>query len=109
MSAAARETPETPLAWLRRFVASAFAVACLIGVAVWGHTTDWQFGWHHSRSNSVGQIADLASIHFGPPISMADKAPGALKREVALAISSAEAVEKAGIDVAPVWTAPVTD
>lgn len=99
------------LGWLRRALPTSLVLVTLSGIAIWGHSTEWEFGWH-LRANS-GEVAKEApqkvSITFGAAITMTTDLPAVLRRQIGLTYASAEAMEKAGIEVAPVWTAPMTD
>jgi membrane fusion protein, heavy metal efflux system len=99
------------LAWLRRFASTTLVVAILVGVALWGRMTEWQFGWHRSKTmnDATTRPTELATISLGPTAIDASKLPVELQRPVSLVFTSAEAVENAGIDIAPVWTSPMTD
>lgn len=98
-------------AWLGRSVTAAMVIAVLVGVAIWGHLTGWQVCWHRSPLTNNGAIGptELASITIGQVATESDAIPTALRRQISMVFASAEAVDKAGIDVAPVWTAPMTD
>lgn len=94
--------------WLRRALPTAFVLVIFAGIAIWGHLTEWEFGWHR-HGNEVAEPAKKVAIRFGAALATPGNLPMALRRQIGLVFPSSEAVDKAGIEVAPLWTAPMTD
>lgn len=83
-------------------------LAALAGVAYWGHHTGWTL---HPGGPPGRAVPDrgLAEVRVGPPEPGWEDLPPALRRPVTIAFDSAEAVERAGIDIAPAWQDRVTE
>lgn len=80
-------------------LSTAAAVAALAGLGYWGHATEWTFGVGHAGPSheAAAGTTEVARVAFGPG------------RSATIAFDSAEAVDKAGVDIAPVWKATMTD
>ena len=105
--------PGPPVGMFGRLFGSVPAVlvlASLAGVAYWGHQTEWKFTHRHDTENAetIPEPAGLAVVrrHLAGPES--SPLPG-ITGEVSIEFQSAEAVEKAGIDIAPVWRTAMTE
>lgn len=105
-SVAAR-APNDGLRRLARTVPTAFVLALLGGVAYWGHRTGWTF----SAAAPVPDRSAVSVPDFPHPVVRLSPAAG-LRANGAVArieFESAESVERAGIDITPVWTSSLTD
>lgn len=91
-----------------RAVPAAVVLAALAGAAYWGHHTGWTL---HPGGPPGRAVPDrgLAEVRVGPPEPGRADLPPALRRPVAIVFDSADAVEKAGIDVAPAWQERATE
>jgi cobalt-zinc-cadmium efflux system membrane fusion protein len=91
-------------------VPTALVVLALAGVAFWGHHTDWSFAVRHravkEQGHGRGELAQVRSEPAGK--DSAEALPG-LGRRVRIEFESADAVERAGIDIAPAWQAAMTE
>jgi cobalt-zinc-cadmium efflux system membrane fusion protein len=95
-----------PLRRVARTFSTAFVLALLGGVAYWGHRTGWTFSQIApiSEPSAVGEAASPRPLVR----RSSDASPRA--REVArIEFGSAEAVDRAGIDVTPVWASALTE
>jgi cobalt-zinc-cadmium efflux system membrane fusion protein len=95
--------------WLRRAGPFALVAAGLVGVAVWGHRTDWTFTRSPRQADQPTAGADeLARVRVGAIPQRAD-VPSALRREVVIEFDSADAVDTAGIGIAPAWPGAIAE
>lgn len=101
--------PISPGGWLRRTLPSTLVFALLIGLGLWGHSTDWAFGVvnHGLQFGTRDAAANLTTIRFdeATPRPIESRFP----MGAALVFATDYDVERAGIDIAPVWTAPMTE
>lgn len=81
-----------------RSLTTAAAIGLLAGLGYWGHSTEWTFRRDHGGEvhESAGR-AEVARVTLGPGQS------------ATVIFDSAEAVEKAGVEVTPVWKAAMTE
>jgi cobalt-zinc-cadmium efflux system membrane fusion protein len=108
--------PERPppatgfLPWLRRTVPFVLVAAGLVGVAVWGHRTGWTFGpTARPTGRPPSAPAELARVRVGAALPARSDIPSALRREVTIEFDSADAVDAAGIAIAPAWPGAITE
>jgi cobalt-zinc-cadmium efflux system membrane fusion protein len=94
--------------WLRRTVPFVLVAAGLVGVALWGHRTDWTFG-PMTRQTERPSAPELARVRVGATLPAQPDMPSALRREVVIVFDSADAVDVAGIKSTGVWRGPITD
>lgn len=100
---------------LRRLVGGAAAVviiAALATVAYFGHATGWRFGTQKRPPVATDMAHDglgIATVRVGRAVGDPSPLPPALRREFAVEFDSAEAAEKAGIDIIPAWKSAVTE
>lgn len=100
MNDAAVEPKRGILASAARSLSTAAVVAGLAGFAYWGHATEWHFGLGRTATHEASvndRPADTARVTVGPG------------RETVITFASAEAAERVGVDVVPVWKAPMTE
>lgn len=98
------------LPWLRRTVPLVLVAAGLVGVALWGHRTDWTFGSSDRRAEKSPSAPDeLARVRVGRALPERPDIPTALRREVTIEFDSAGAVDAAGIGIAGVWPGAITE
>ncbi|MFO0809042.1 MAG: efflux RND transporter periplasmic adaptor subunit [Gemmataceae bacterium] len=93
--------PESEPGFMGRAVRSLTTVAAvglLAGLGYWGHSTEWTlgFGRHGTDRETTGQ-SEVARVTPGPG------------KGATVTFDSAEAVDKAGVEVAPVWKAAMTE
>ncbi len=105
------DRPATGLVpWLRRTVPFALVVAGLVGVAVWGHCTDWTFSpTPRPTERSPAALGELARVRVGSALPARPDVPTALRHEVTIEFDSAEAVDAAGIAIAPAWPGAIAE
>jgi cobalt-zinc-cadmium efflux system membrane fusion protein len=93
---------------LRRAASSALVAAGLLGVAYWGHQTDWTFAGAPRRGGPPpAPSAGLARVRLGKPVRPDLASP--LRHEVSIEFDSADAVDGAGIAIAPAWPGATAD
>jgi len=83
-------------------------LAAFAAAAVWGHRTEWTFGFGHRAEphrKSGRTSAGIASVRILPAPAKGTQS----YRLAEIEFDSAEAVERAGIDVAAAWTAPMEE
>src|SRR5262245_3253891 len=99
------------VASLRQFLPTVTVLGLMVGIALWGHMTEWNFGIHRSRYDAESQerSTPFATLRIGTVASNAGNLPAEVKRPMSLVFPSGDVVDKAGIDVTPVWTAPMTE
>jgi cobalt-zinc-cadmium efflux system membrane fusion protein len=98
------------LFWLRRTVPFVLVTAGLVGVALWGHRTDWTFGaTPRPAERSPSAPAELARVRVGSTLPARPDIPSAIRREVTVEFDSADAVDAAGIAIAPAWAGPIAE
>lgn len=98
--------------WVVRALSSVAVIAVLSGIAYWGHVTEWTFSPSHTRNGSHAQSpgeAGIAVVRTGKAVPGGERHPPALKHTVSIEFPSAEAVDRAGIDIAPVWRSVMAD
>lgn len=105
------DRPATGLVpWLQRTVPFALVVAGLVGVAVWGHRTDWTFGpTPRPTERSPAALGELARVKVGRELPLRPDIPTALRHEVTIEFDSTEAVDAAGIAIAPAWPGAIAE
>ena len=105
------DRPATGLVtWLRRTVPFALVAAGLVGVAVWGHRTDWTFGPTPRPTEGLPATpGELARVTVGRELPPQPDVATALRREVVIEFDSAEAVDAAGIAIAPAWPGAIAE
>jgi cobalt-zinc-cadmium efflux system membrane fusion protein len=86
-----------PSVWSRllHLVSGLVVTAGLVGVAYWGHRSDWRFVEHGLPRDAHTDRESVAVVEGDPPTR--------------LRLTSVEAAERAGIDVTPSWEGVVTD
>jgi cobalt-zinc-cadmium efflux system membrane fusion protein len=85
-----------------RALSALAVVTLLVAAAYWGHATEWTFSPRAPHPARLGEPR--------PPEGLAAVRPGTAGRdEVTIVFDSAEAVERAGIDATPAWTAAMTE
>ncbi|HJT77469.1 MAG TPA: efflux RND transporter periplasmic adaptor subunit [Gemmataceae bacterium] len=91
--------------WLTKAVPTALVVTGLGGLAYWGHKTEWKFVERHApgKADSVHDQGGLAVVKRAPAGADGTTASAGARGIALVEFASAEAVEKAGIDIAPVW------
>lgn len=85
-------------------------LASIGGLAWWGHGTEWQFGYGKNPANeasNAGQSNPALRVMIVPSVPLKD-VPG-LKQTVRIEFDTEAAVEKAGIEIAIAWKAPMID
>lgn len=105
--------PGHPIGLLGRLlnaVPMVLVVASLAGLAYWGHQTEWTFTDRHSSKDAetIPEPAGLAVVRRHPAGQASSPLPG-IPEGASIEFQSAEAVEKAGIDIAPVWRTAMTE
>lgn len=92
------------LGWLSKAVPTALVVVALGGLAYWGHRTEWNFVERHAADKADPSDKNgLAMVKSEPSATDGSEALPGTRGRVQVEFTSAEAVEKAGIDIAPVW------
>jgi cobalt-zinc-cadmium efflux system membrane fusion protein len=78
--------------------------AGLVGVALWGHRTDWTFT-HSPRpaEPTTGGSSGLARVRVGAALPARPDILSTLRREVVIEFEPADAVDAAGIGIVGVW------
>lgn len=110
--AAPERPPPVPgfLPWLRRTVPFVAVAAGLVGFALWGHRTDWTFGPKDRRTDRPPTATgELARVRVGSLLPARPDVPTALRRDVVIEFDSADAVDAAGIAIAPAWPGPIAE
>ncbi|MBN9122247.1 MAG: efflux RND transporter periplasmic adaptor subunit [Planctomycetes bacterium] len=96
--------------WLRRTIPFALVAAGLVGVALWGHRTDWTFTQTPpAAERSPPAPGELARVRVGTPLPARSDVPTAFRYEVTIEFDSADAVDAAGIGIAGVWLGTIAD
>lgn len=106
------QAPRPLVGRVAQAVSALCVVAALAGVAYWGHVTEWTFTRGHAGSATKEQEsgeAGVAVVRTGPVVPGGERLPASLRRSVTVEFPSAEAVDRAGIDIAPVWHSAMTD
>ncbi len=92
------------LGWLSKAVPTALVVVAIGGLAYWGHRTEWNFVERHAPEKAGSSDKNgLAVVKSEPAATDGLGALAGVSGRVRVEFTSAEAVEKAGIDIAPVW------
>jgi cobalt-zinc-cadmium efflux system membrane fusion protein len=106
-----RPPPATGLVpWLRRVVPFALVAAGLVGVALWGHRTDWTFTrTPRPPEQPPAGVDGLARVRVGNVLPPRPDIPSALRREVVIEFDSAADVDAAGIGIVGVWPGAFTE
>ncbi len=104
------------IGWLTRVTPNALVIVALCGLAYWGHRTEWNFV--DSPGSAKGAAAEKAETESDPLQLIMERKertkenakllPGA-RGTVRLQFSSTEAVDKAGVDIAPAWQMAMTE
>lgn len=108
---AAKPGPASGLmGWLAGTAPTVLAVLGLGGAAYWGHVTEWRFAFPPpvTDSETNHHSADMAVARPGVPGPASSPPPG-WPSGMSIVFPSAEAVDKAGIDIAPVWRTAMTE
>lgn len=96
-----------------RAAGTALVLAALAGLGYWGHATGWNFatiGPEDDRSGAPDrESVGSATVRYGSDPARPGGQPPPLDRGVVIEFPSAEAAEKAGIDIAPAWRTAVTE
>jgi cobalt-zinc-cadmium efflux system membrane fusion protein len=95
-----------------RMLSGLAVVALLAAAAYWGHVTEWTFSpsaLRPPRPVEPHSSQGLTTVRPEPGPAARSNLPPALRRGAVIAFDSAEAVERAGIDVTPAWTAAMTE
>lgn len=92
--------------WIRRAVPTAVVLAALVSLALWGHHTEWRFGFGHREAMPDTGTGPLATIRLGRGVLSNEST---LPDGTALVFRSAEDIDRAGIDSAPVWKTAMTE
>jgi cobalt-zinc-cadmium efflux system membrane fusion protein len=109
-TSAPTERPATGLVpWLRRTVPFVLVAAGLVGVALWGHRTDWTYMQTTRQAEPPAPPGELARVRVGSAMAARPDVPSALRREVVIEFDSAGAVDAAGIGIAPAWPGPIAE
>lgn len=97
-------------AWLRRTVPFVLVATGLVGIALWGHRTDWTFTQvpRQSEPPTAGD-GELARVRVGATLPQRPDIPSALRREVTIEFESVGAVDAVGIGIAPAWPGPIAE
>lgn len=97
--------------WARRALPTGFVLALLVGLASWGHFTEWEFGWHRNVDHGAEESSIDQGIRLivGQTVDAKSDIPLPLRRQLSLTFPSAKVVERLGIEVMPVWSSPMTD
>lgn len=96
--------------WLQRTVPFVLVTAGLVGVAYWGHRTDWTFTrTPRPEEQPTDSAVSLARVRIGGTLPARPDIPSALRREVVIEFDSAAAVDAAGIVIAPAWPGGITE
>ncbi|MFM9963641.1 MAG: efflux RND transporter periplasmic adaptor subunit [Planctomycetaceae bacterium] len=101
-----------PRGWFRAVIGSVpmlLTFALLAGVAVWGHRTEWKFATAPrggENSSTVAKIEDVLTVETD---TLLPSDPNVATSGRRVRVTSKEAAEKLGIDVAPVWEAAMTE
>lgn len=90
---------------LLQTVPTALVLAGLSGVAYFGHETGWTFSKTQTDTSSVTDGADVAH----PVVRLSAIGTGGGRPVARIEFDSIAAVERAGIDIAPVWTTALTE
>lgn len=100
-----------PVAWLRRAVPVALVTVAMVGVAFWGHRTDWTFTRTSPLSEppAVEPAVGLARVRVGAALRDRPDVPSVLRREVTIEFESAGAVDALGIAIEPVWPGAIAE
>lgn len=101
--------PTGLISWLRRTVSFLLVGVGLVGVALWGHHTNWTFGAAHRPAELPSMPGELARVRVGDAFPARADIPTALRREVVIEFESAEAAGAAGIAIAPAWPGSITE
>jgi membrane fusion protein, heavy metal efflux system len=90
--------------WLTKNMPTALVITVLGGLAYWGHRTEWNFVERHANEKAESSDKKLLVLVKREPAATdgLGTLPGVSGR-VWVEFKSAEAVEKAGIDIAPAW------
>jgi cobalt-zinc-cadmium efflux system membrane fusion protein len=82
----------------------------LVGVALWGHDTDWTFIAALAPADpSTGGASELTSVRVGGALPERPDVPSTLRREVVIELDSAAAVQGAGIKTDQVVQGSITE
>lgn len=95
--------------WVRRTVPFVLVAAGLVGVALWGHRTDWTFTRTPRSAERSSAPGELARVRVGAALPARPDIPSALRREVTIEFDSVDAVDAAGIAIAPAWAGPIAE
>ncbi len=99
-----------PVAWLRRAVPAALVTTALVGVAVWGHRSDWTFARTARPAEQVPAVrTGLARVRVGGELRSRPDVPSVLRREVAIEFDTTDAVDGLGIAIEPVWPGAIAE
>lgn len=101
--------PTGLVSWLRRTVPFVLVATGLIGIAFWGHRTDWTFGATQQTERPRSAPAELARVKVGRDLPPRSDIPTALRREVTIEFDSADAVDAAGIAISPAWPGGIAE
>lgn len=95
----------------RRALPTGLVLALLVGLALWGHFTEWEFGWHRKVDHGPEEssIDQGLRLIVGQTLDATSDIPLPLRRQLSLTFPLAEVVDKLGIEVMPVWSSPMTD
>lgn len=103
---------ETPIRNVATKVSAIVVVGALVGVAYWGHVTEWRFHLLDQRAHVDVPGAEPQSsteVKFGSIASENRELPSAFQRSATISFRSMEAVELTGIDVSGAWSSSVTE
>ena len=94
------------LDWFSKVMPTVLVVVTIGGLAYWGHRTEWNF-IERQEPDKVGASDKngLAMIKSEPGTPTGSGTPPGVR----VVFPSIEAVEKAGIDIAPVWQTAMTE
>lgn len=92
------------LGWLSKTIPTALVVVILSGLAYWGHRTEWHFVERHASERAdFADRSGLAVVKTEPVATDGSRTLPGVRGTVRVEFNLAEVVEKAGIDIAPVW------
>lgn len=81
----------------------------MVGVALWGHRTDWTFTRTSRPAERPPAPGELARVRVGAALPARHDISSALRHEVTIEFDSADAVDAAGIGIAGVWPGSVVE
>lgn len=93
-------------------VSAIVVVGVLVGIAYWGHATEWQFRrleQHAHLDASSAQSQCSTEVTFGPIVPEHRELAPAFQRSATINFRSAEAVELAGVDVSGAWNSSIME